>query len=147
MRRMETAEVLMGRLPTGSDLLEGITALCRENRVLAGKITIIGALRKAKLGWYDEDAREYHTFEVPETTEILSCVGNVSVLDGRPFPHVHAVLGLRDEKVLGGHVFQGCEVFVAEYVLEVFAWGEGLERVEDPTTGLKLWPADKASGE
>lgn len=141
MQEYTVERVLVGRLPTGSDLLRGVRSLCQREGVRAAHVTILGALRQACLGWYDASAQRYERFNTTELAELLHCGGNVSLLEGEPLPHLHAVLAIRDQPTLGGHVFEGCEVFVAEYRIEVLA-GPELQRLPDPTTGLQLWPAD-----
>lgn len=141
MQEYTIDRVLVGRLPVGADLLEGLTTLCREQNVQAGHVEVIGALTESRLGWYDPGERRYHGFEVNELAELLHASGNVALLDGRPFIHLHAVLALRDERTFGGHVQEGCKVFVAEYRITCYR-GEPLQREADSQTGLKLWRAE-----
>lgn len=141
MTEYRPSRVLVGRFPTGADLLKSVQDLLQREEVCAGQISIIGALRKSNLGWYDDAQGQYHTFEEERLAELLHCTGNVSLLDGAPFPHLHAVLSIHDQSTFGGHVFEGCEVYVAEYQVTVYE-GVPLERVPDEATGLKLWPAD-----
>ena len=141
MKQYTRTAVYVGRFPTGRDLLRSIHAFCVEKGVQAGHISIMGALKRASLGWYDLEARKYSQFEIEEPTEILHCTGNISLLDGRPFAHVHAVLSHQDRPAIGGHVFKGCEIFVAEYQILAYEQ-EPLQRGLDEQTGLMLWPAD-----
>ncbi len=141
MQEYTVERVLVGRFPTGADLLRSVTALCQREGVRAANVSILGALRRACLGWFDARAQRYERFEIATLSELLHCGGNVSLLDGVPLPHLHAVLAVADRPCVGGHVFEGCEVFVAEYRIEVLA-GPELQRMPDPTTGLQLWPAD-----
>ena len=141
MNTYSVKHVHMGRLPTGSDLLLGLTELCAKNDIRAGQVSLIGALLSAKLGWWDDVNKQYHTFDVDHTTEILHGAGNVSMLDGKPFVHLHLTLSHGDHPAIGGHVFEGCKVYVTEYVITALD-GEPLTRHLDDATGLKLWKAD-----
>jgi uncharacterized protein len=64
-------------------------------------------------------------------------VGNISLKDGEPFVHAHAVLSDDEGKVRGGHLLGGT-IFAAEvHVTELL--GETLARRLDNVTGLSLW--------
>ncbi len=141
MNTYTVEKVLMGRLPTGSDLITGLTELCQAEGIQAGQVSLIGALRSAKLGWWDDQNQVYHDFTVDHTTEILHGAGNISLLDGKPFVHLHLTLSHGDHPAIGGHVFEGCEVYVTEYIITALK-GEPMTRHMDQATGLKLWKAD-----
>jgi predicted DNA-binding protein with PD1-like motif len=128
---------LLIRLDHGSDIIAEITKVAEDLEIETGVLSAIGALSSAELGNYDQVKHEYGKMQVEEPVELVSCSGNVSIRDGQPFVHAHAVLADRDGKVLGGHLMKGC-VFAAEVYLQELLGGS-LVRVHDPTTGLKLW--------
>lgn len=128
------------RLAPGTDLLDEIHAYLNARSIRFGMISVIGAVEKAVAGAYRFDEKRYVTFEIPHEAEILHCTGNVSMLEGKPFAHLHAVFSDERGSTQGGHVFQGCTVKVAECCLLEFT-GEPLVRGLDPETGLKLWPS------
>ncbi len=141
---MNVADVHLFRLPTGSDLYDEITAYARLHGVRAGTLTFLGAVRRASLRYFDQDARAYVDFDLDRHLEILSGVGNVSLLEGEPFLHAHAVFGARDGKAFGGHLNVGTEVFVCEVTLGELE-GHPPARAFDETCGLSLWPAAPSS--
>ena len=128
---------LLIRLDHGSDMIEGMTEIAGSLEIVTGVFSAIGALSSAELGYYDQVKNEYSKIAVEEPAELVSCSGNISVRDGQPFVHAHAVLADRSSKVLGGHLMKGY-VFAAEVYLQELL-GSPLVRVHDPTTGLKLW--------
>ncbi len=134
-------QVHVARLKAGGDLLTEIHEFCQNNGIQFGMVSIIGALKNATLGAYDFEQNAYSTFTIDHTIEILHCTGNISMLDGKPFAHLHATVSGHDGKALGGHVFEGCEIAVAECIIQQFE-GPALLREEDPVTGLKLWKAE-----
>ncbi len=132
-------KVLVGRLKPGGDLANEVNRLLAEHKVRFGMVSIIGALERATLGAYSFSEAQYHTFELDEEVEILHCTGNISVMaDGSTFAHLHTTVSGHSGQALGGHVFEGCVVKVAECIVQAFA-GEPPVREEDPQTGLKLW--------
>ncbi|MBU4533798.1 MAG: DNA-binding protein [Firmicutes bacterium] len=66
---------------------------------------MIGAVTRARVGYYNQTGRSYHALEWNEHLEILCLVGNVSVKDGAPFVHAHVTLSDRFGGVRGGHLF------------------------------------------
>ena len=129
-------------MPQGSDLLKWLTSYLEENEIGSAAVSVIGAASAVKLGAYDFKEGHYNTFDIADEVEILSCVGNVSLLEGKPFAHLHMIVGEGDGRTRGGHVFEGCCVIVAEYQIFEFE-GAAAERTLDPSTGLKLWKAEK----
>lgn len=136
--KVKPAGVLMGRLAHGADLLEELTALCREQGIRLGRITGIGAVTKVRLSFYDQAKREYLPLELDGPLEILSLEGNVSLRDGEPFVHAHMTLSDGTGRTFGGHLARGTEVFACECVVEAYE-GVLLERGLDDATGLFLW--------
>jgi predicted DNA-binding protein with PD1-like motif len=73
---------------------------------------------------------------VPGQVEVLSLLGNITLADGQPKVHAHAVVGLPDGSTRGGHVLEAhvwptLEIFLVES-------GEPLHRARDPETGLDV---------
>ena len=120
-----------------SDLVQFITELAEGKGIIAATFTAIGALKRAKLGFYDQEKHEYQEITLDSPHEIASCVGNVSVKDGRPFVHAHAVLADKNGNTKAGHLLEGI-VFAAEVHLRELK-GANLERKYDKVTGLSLW--------
>lgn len=137
----DVKRVHIARLRPNGDLVKELHAFLESRKVRFGMVSIIGALAKATLGSYSFDEASYHKFDIPHEIEILHCTGNVSLLEGRPFAHLHATVAGRDGRALGGHVFPGCRIKVAECIVLEFG-GEALAREEDRETGLKLWKAE-----
>ncbi|MBI4797545.1 MAG: DNA-binding protein [Desulfarculus sp.] len=135
-----TGKVLVGRLPKGSDLLEALTQLCQAAGIQMGRVQAIGAVTRARVGYYDQAARVYNFLDFNQDLEILALVGNVSLKDGRSFVHAHVTLGDAQGQALGGHLAEGCEVFACEYEIVEYQAERPLERAWDQETGLMLWP-------
>jgi uncharacterized protein len=138
MREFKSGRVFAGRLPHGADLLESITACCRERGISMAQISAIGALSAARVAYYGQDAKIYHEISFPGHCEILSLVGTVSVRDGAPACHAHVTLADDTGRSYGGHLVAGCRIFACELVITELA-GEPLARGFDETTGLALW--------
>jgi len=128
---------LIVRLKHNADLVQSITELARSRGIGAGSFTAIGALKRTRLGYYDQKNHEYREIKIDSPHEMASCVGNISLKDGEPSVHVHVVLADEAGNTRGGHLSEGI-VFAAEVHLCQLE-GPGLERKYDEVTGLWLW--------
>jgi len=143
-QRITSREVFMGRLRCGCDLLQELTNIAAERCVSLGRIEAIGAVRKARIGFYDQESRIYRFCSFDEPLEILKLVGNISLRDGTPFVHAHITLADGSGKAYGGHLAEGTTVFACEFLLEAFD-GPVFQRDFDEETGLFLWSTEKSS--
>jgi uncharacterized protein len=134
----ETGKIILERLPHDSDLLAAMTELARRDDIKLGSISAIGAVKRARIGFYDQTKREYRERDIVEPMEISSCLGNISMKDGEIFVHAHVTLADREGRVMGGHLCSGTIVFAAECRITELK-GESLDRGYDETTGLSLW--------
>ena len=135
---------LIVRLKHDADLVQTITELARSKGMEAGSFIAIGALKRARLGYYDQKNNEYREMEIDTPHEMASCIGNVSLKDGEPFVHAHVVLADEAGNTKAGHLFEGI-VFAAEVHLHQLE-GPRLERKYDEVTGLSLWITEERTG-
>jgi len=129
---------IMGRLGHDKDLLEELTAVAAGEGVTLGRVEAIGAVKRARLGYYNQEEREYEFHEVDQPMEIISLLGNVSLKDGKPMVHAHVTLADREGRAFGGHLAPGTVVFACEFVMQALEGAE-LKRAHDDPTGLPLW--------
>ncbi|KQC15431.1 MAG: hypothetical protein APR56_01060 [Methanosaeta sp. SDB] len=120
-----------------SEIVASITDLAERLGVEAGAVAAIGALKRAEIGYYDQENHEYRSIEIDRPMEIASLIGNLSIRDEKPFLHAHATLADSEGKLLGGHLTSGT-IFAAEVYLQELL-GRPPERRHDPTTDLFLW--------
>lgn len=137
IRGFEQGRCLLARLDHGAEIISQIADLAKLEKVETGVCSAIGALSGAELAYYDQVSFEYRKIPVVGRMELVSCTGNISLRDGLPFVHAHAVLADRDGKTVAGHLTRGI-VFAAEICLQELR-GQTLNRERDPTTRLYLW--------
>lgn len=131
-------QVHLLRVETGDDLLEAIEEFVATQGIETAWVSYLGAVKRAALRYYDQTRREYGDLEINEPLEVLSGTGNVSLLDGRPFVHTHAVFADEEGRAFGGHLNYGCEVWALEVKIEEYE-GEAPVRLPHDETGLNLW--------
>ena len=128
----------VGRLATGSDLVEQIEHFCLEREVAAAEVTVIGAVRRARYAYYEQSDKRYLELETDTHHEIVGFTGNISLRDDKPFLHAHATFADASGATVGGHLLRGIEVFAAEVVIRELG-DVSLTRLPDDETGLALW--------
>jgi predicted DNA-binding protein with PD1-like motif len=107
------------------------------NGAMSARRTAIGALRAAKLAYFDWEKKEYLSNPVNEQVEVASLIGDVALApDGKPALHIHVVLGRRDGTALAGHLAEAhvrptLEVILTEPPAH-------LVKAHDPESGLAL---------
>jgi hypothetical protein len=127
----------------GEDAVEALAALAKSEQLSAAQITAVGAFARATVGWFDRTAKEYKKIDISEQCEVLSLIGDIALGDDGPTVHAHAVLGLSDGQVRGGHLLAGevwptLEVVVRESPAH-------LQKTEHPEIGLALIDLDRSS--
>ncbi len=129
----------LGRFESGDDLLSALTDFCKQNQIKMGVFNLIGAVQKAKMGYYNQEMKEYvDCIDLEKKLEISACMGNISLKDNEIIVHAHITLSDYEGKTYGGHLRPGTIIFAAEFFIQELS-GEQLIREKDEKTGLPLW--------
>jgi uncharacterized protein len=124
-------------LDSGEEAFKAISKFAEQEKITGASVAAIGAFERAKVGWFDFDAKRYKPIAVGEQCEVLSLLGDVAEGDdGKASLHLHAVLGLSDGSVRGGHLLEG----VVRPTLEVTITETAahLHRKKRPELGIAL---------
>lgn len=136
MQYRETPAGYFMVLERGDELLESITRFATETGTRAASFQGIGAVDSLTLGFYDLEAQQYERKSWKEDLEVASLIGNIAVVDGGPFPHVHGVFGTRDFSAVAGHVFEAVVSVTLE--LSITTMPEAMQRSPVDFCDLKL---------
>lgn len=137
-KEFKQGRLFVGRLPFEADLLDSIEKYITEKDITHGHFSIIGALKSGTYGFFNEKTLKYDIIHHKKQCEILSCIGNISIKEGKPFVHAHITLSDEKGRAFGGHLTKGCEIFSAEIVMHELINAE-LVREFDENTKLYLW--------
>jgi hypothetical protein len=95
-------------LDQDEEAFSAITEFATREHIDGAAVTAIGAFARARVGWFDLAAKRYSPIDVGEQCEVLSLIGDIAKDDeGNASLHLHAVLGLKDGTVRGGHLLSG----------------------------------------
>lgn len=112
-------------LDEGEEAFKAIGDFASREQIDGASVNAIGAFSEAKVGWFDLAAKKYKPIAVNEQCEVLSLMGDIAQGDdGKASLHLHAVLGLQDGSLRGGHFLSGSvqptlEVTITETVVNL----------------------------
>ncbi len=105
------------RFDKGEDIIKGLLKFMEEQKISACIFNGIGSSLEIELGYYNQHSKEYEKKSFIEDLEVISLIGNGSLLKGKPTIHAHGSFGRKGYSVIGGHVFKlitlaTCEIFL-----------------------------------
>lgn len=109
--------MVVAKLLPGEDLIGSIRSIAQEERIQSGIFFAIGTLLQAHFYFY---APKESPVLLKEPLEIISCIGNISLKEGKPFIHAHISVSDSKYHCYAGHLLEDSlidrvgEVFILE---------------------------------
>ena len=129
------SKILM-RLDPGEEIVASIAEICKRESIQLGIVSGIGAVGKATIGLFTPDTKEYHSTTMEKPFEVTALVGNVSMMDGQYYQHLHITLADIKHNAFGGHLNEAIVSATAEIWIDII---EGdIDRKFSETIGLNL---------
>lgn len=94
--------------------------VCTDLNITGGDIIGIGAVNQATLRCFNPQTKEYVDKTFNEQMEIANLTGNVGVLNGKIYLHLHITLGKTDYTALAGHLLQATLNGAGEFVINKY---------------------------
>lgn len=128
------------RLNRGEEIVEALTAFCKETDLKLGRVTAIGAANKVKIGLFNTETKEYHSKELNGDMEITNLSGNISRMNGEIYLHLHITVCDENNNAYGGHLNSAVISATCEMIIDII---DGyVDRIHDEETGLNLFKFD-----
>jgi predicted DNA-binding protein with PD1-like motif len=102
------------KLDRGEEIIASLVAFAERTGVRAGSISGLGAVGETELGFFIRSNGTYVRKTFTEEHEIGALTGNLSELDGKPFPHCHILIAGDDFIGKTGHLFRGVVTVTCE---------------------------------
>ena len=118
-------------------VMETLTSICKNNEIINGQISGIGAVNAIEIGAYDLDSKTYLRKQYIENHELISFQGNITLKDETPFIHAHITIGNHDLHTRGGHLFEMKVAVVGEFIIRKI--DSNAHRELDDNIGLAVW--------
>ncbi len=135
MKFIKTDKGYVVRLYKYESVITCLTQFCEDENILSGFFNGLGGACEAELGFYYTDRKEYE-FKKFGACEIVNLIGNISIIDKKPFLHAHAVIADTTFACYGGHLKEATVSATCEVLITPFQ--TTLKRALDEQIGLKL---------
>lgn len=122
------------RIETGEEIVGSLAEFARRENLRAGLISGLGAVGECELGFFIRSTKQYVRRVFPGEHEIGALTGNLSELDGVPFPHCHVLIAGEDFAAFTGHLFRGVATVTCE--VQLVTDPGVLKRVRRPDLGF-----------
>jgi predicted DNA-binding protein with PD1-like motif len=124
------------RIDRGEEIVESLKAFLAQSGVLSGWVSGIGAVYGAEVARFVAGTKQYIAMKLEGEHEITALNGNIAVLDGKPFLHLHISLTDTAFRGVGGHLKSAVVSGTCEVIIDVL---EGyLKREFNEKEGLNL---------
>ena len=133
----DIGRVIAGKVLPNEDLIDAIREMVMKHEITSGFINSIGALKKATIGFFDINKKEYNFKTFEEAFELISCMGNIAYNGNEPIIHLHVTLGREDLSVISGHLSQPSIISITAEVA-IYETKKKITRVKDPQSKLML---------
>ena len=137
MREKVMGNTVVLRLEIGEDIVSCVKDVCTRRRIKAAHISGIGALKRTVVGVYNMATKVYKANEYNEFMELTNLCGNVSVMNGESYIHLHATLADEEGRAFGGHLNEGIIGATAEIFITVL--DGAIDRAHCDETGLNIF--------
>jgi uncharacterized protein len=91
------------RFESGEQVAPTLLAWLKAQTIGYATMTGLGAVKSARVSYWNAESREYEPHDLDEQMEIVSLIGNATIKEGEPFTHIHVTLGRHDLSIAGGH--------------------------------------------
>jgi len=123
-------------LKRGEKIMTCLRSFAKEHDIGGATVIGIGAIQNTKLAYYDLEKRKYIEEEFPDEAELVNLTGNLSLLNGEHFAHIHCTISDREFRAFAGHLVEAETAVVVE--LYVSHKGIGIERHYNEQVGLNV---------
>lgn len=121
---------------TDDKVMSELQSFAREQELGGSHFSAIGAFRRADLGYFDWNAKDYRKNPIEEQVEVVALSGFITEGEDGPKVHAHVALGRADGMAYAGHLLEATVRPTLE--LQIDENPRHLRRRHDPETDLPL---------
>ena len=124
------------RIDKGEEIVDCLKKICKEINIKLGSIVGIGSTDKVTIGLLNTKTKKYQSKEFTGDHEIAPLVGNISMMNGEVYLHLHVTICNVEHKALGGHLTSAVVSATFEGIIDII---EGqVTREYNDEVGLNL---------
>jgi predicted DNA-binding protein with PD1-like motif len=103
----------------GEEIIDQLKTICKKLDIKLGSITGIGATDKIVISLLNTKTKKYQSKEFIGDHEIASLVGNITMMNGEVYLHLHVTICNVEHKALGGHLTSAVISATFEGVIDI----------------------------
>jgi predicted DNA-binding protein with PD1-like motif len=125
------------RLEPGENIHSTLQAFCADNGINNASVEGVGSVDSPTLAHYSLVTKQFTDKALTGIYEVTSLLGNIALVEGKPFAHLHVNISDASMHALGGHLVKGeCS---ATLELIVTSYPSHHWKTHDDAIGLKVW--------
>jgi predicted DNA-binding protein with PD1-like motif len=125
------------RLEPGDDVLDNLQAFCAKNDINNASVEGIGSFDSPTLAHYSIKTKQFTDKAFTGIYEVTGLLGNIALVDGQPFAHIHATVSGPDMIAHAGHIVKAACSATLEIIL--YSYPSHHWKSQDDAIGLKVW--------
>ncbi|REC78464.1 DUF296 domain-containing protein [Chryseobacterium elymi] len=134
-------QIYIVSVKNGSSIVDTLTDFVKNQNILAGEITGIGAVNEATLRFFRPSDKNYIDKTFNEQMEITNISGNVSEIEGEPVLHLHITLGREDYTALAGHLMDAKIRGAGEFIF--YPLNTRVVKIKNEEVGINFYDFEK----
>lgn len=119
------------RIDKGEEVLEQLREIAVKENISLAHISALGATNSFTVGVFDVNKKQFYSNDFCGDYEIVSLTGTITVMDGKPYIHIHMSAGDNKGLVYGGHLSRAVISATCEMVITVMDGFVGRKYNED----------------
>ena len=124
------------RIDKGEEIVDALKTICKKLDIKLGSIVGIGATDKVTIGLLNTKTKKYQSKEFTGDHEIAPLFGNITLMNGEVYLHLHVTICNVEHKALGGHLTSAVISATFEGIIDII---EGqVTREYNDEVGLNL---------
>ena len=92
------------RIDKGEEVVDCLKTICKKIDIKLGSIVGIGSTDKVTIGLLNTKTKKYQSKEFTGDHEIAPLVGNITMMNGEVYLHLHITICNVEHKAIGGHL-------------------------------------------
>lgn len=137
MKHKKVDDKIYVSVDKGEFINEKLLEVAQLENLKSGWINGLGAISDVEIGYWDIEEKKYVKQKFNKDYELISLIGNITLLDNESFIHTHISFSDTEFKVFGGHMFDAKVIAAAEFC--IFLSNYDLHRKLSCEIGLSLW--------
>jgi predicted DNA-binding protein with PD1-like motif len=128
------------RLEPGDDVHETLQSFCAANRITNAAVQGIGSVDSPTLAHYSMHTKHFSDVSLKGIFEVTSLLGNIALVDGQPFAHLHVTVSDPQMIAKAGHLVKAVCSATLELILTKYPTRHTKSQNND--IGLFVWDFD-----